>query len=322
MRKATKGWLIAATALTLAGCILFTGVMTTMGWNFSKLSTERYKTTEHTVTQPYHHITVDIDTADLTFVPSENNDTKIVCHANDKAAFAVTVENDTLHITHKDTRKWYERIAIISDEAAVTVYLPQGDYGKVSVHAATGDVAIPAAFTFDSITVDVSTGDITCDATANGDITLTATTGDITLDGVRAASLFTKVTSGDIQAADITCAGDIAANATTGDVILNEVRCTNLKSHGTTGDMKLTDVIASQAFELKRNTGDILFTDCDAAAITAKTTTGDITGNLLSDKVFTAKTTTGDVVVPASAGDGKCTLSATTGDITLTIKAH
>ncbi len=318
MRKATKGWLIAATALTLGGCMLFAGVMTTMGWNFSKLSTERYKTTEHTVTQPYHHITVDIDTADLTFVPSQNNDTKIVCHANDKAAFTATAENDTLYVTLNEERRWYENIGIFSDEAAITVYLPQGDYGTLSVDATTSDITVAAAFAFDNVTIDVTTGDILCEASASGDIRLTATTGDITAKSMTAASLTMDVTTGDIQAADITCAGDIAVNATTGDVILNEVRCANLKSKGTTGDMKLTDVIASQAFELKRNTGDILFTDCDAAAITASTTTGNITGNLLSDKVFTTQTTTGDVRVPTGTSGGKFSAHTTTGDIILT----
>lgn len=43
MSKRTKGWLIAAASLVLMGCVLFTGVMAAVGWDFSELSAIRFE---------------------------------------------------------------------------------------------------------------------------------------------------------------------------------------------------------------------------------------------------------------------------------------
>ena len=39
MRKTTKVWLIIAASLVIIGFIIFTGVMTTLTWDFTRLST-------------------------------------------------------------------------------------------------------------------------------------------------------------------------------------------------------------------------------------------------------------------------------------------
>lgn len=65
MKKATKAWLIAAAALIVTGCALFAGVMTTIGWNFTKLSTVKYETNVHEVDRPFSAIAVTTDTADV-----------------------------------------------------------------------------------------------------------------------------------------------------------------------------------------------------------------------------------------------------------------
>ena len=45
MKRAAKIWLTAAAALVLAGCILFAGTMSVLGWDFAKLSTVSLETT-------------------------------------------------------------------------------------------------------------------------------------------------------------------------------------------------------------------------------------------------------------------------------------
>ena len=43
MNKVTKIWLIVAGSLILVGAIIFTGVMNAMGWDLSRISTEKYE---------------------------------------------------------------------------------------------------------------------------------------------------------------------------------------------------------------------------------------------------------------------------------------
>ena len=73
MRTSTKIWLIVATAFLLAGCILFTGVMTALDWDFSKLSTVEYETNAYTITEPFTEMYIDVNTADITFEVSQDD---------------------------------------------------------------------------------------------------------------------------------------------------------------------------------------------------------------------------------------------------------
>ena len=75
MRTSRKIWLIAAILLILSGCILFGGVMGMLGWDFKKLSTVKYETNFHEITEAYTGISLVTDTADVTFVLSEDGKT-------------------------------------------------------------------------------------------------------------------------------------------------------------------------------------------------------------------------------------------------------
>ena len=80
MRKATKIWLIIATSLVLIGGIIFTGAMATFNWNFNKLSTVIYETNTYVINDEFSDISVISNTADVVFLPSENQQTTVVCH--------------------------------------------------------------------------------------------------------------------------------------------------------------------------------------------------------------------------------------------------
>lgn len=281
MSRRTKGWLIAAVCLVLVGGILFTGVMTVLKWNFRKLATDKYETNTYTITDAFTNISVDVNTADVVLAPSADGTVSVVCHEEIQAKHSVTVEGETLVIKAKDSRKWYQKIGFHLSGPKVTICLPAGAYGALTMKVTTGDITIPKAFSFASMDLKVTTGDITCSADVVGDVTLKNTTGDV------------KVSS---------------------------MTCRQFTSTGTTGDITLRDVIATDTFFIKRSTGDVSFAACDAASLTVKTTTGDITGSLLTAKVFDAHATTGHVDVPQSTEGGSCKLSATTGNIMITIQ--
>lgn len=276
MEKKTKAWLIVAAALILIGVILFGGVMTVLGWDFTKLTTFSYGTNSYTINDEYKNMTIITKTANVEFVPSGDSSTSVICYEQEKAMHSVKVKDDTLVIELNDTRKWYEHIGISFTSPKITVYIPEKEFGDISVKATTGNICI--------------------ENTEVRSLDLSVTTGNIRLSGIR-------------------CSGDMRADITTGDTYVRNTLCHHFSAHGTTGDVELYNVIAEGNFDIKRLTGDIEFEGCDAAELYIKTTTGDIEGTLLTDKVFIANTVTGDVEVPKNTSGGRCELYTTTGDI-------
>lgn len=280
MTKTTKRWLIIATFLLLTGCIIFGGVMTVYKWDFSKLSTNKYETNKYDIADNFKNISINVKTADIVFVASEKAKTEVVCYEQDNANHEVSVDNDTLTIKLVDERKWYEHIGINFRTPKITVYLPQGEYGNLTVSASIGDIDIK---------------------------------------NLSAENINLTVTTGEIEAKSITCNGDFKTTVSTGEVELKDVSCKNLSSNGNTGDITLKDVIAEEKFAIERSTGDVKFERCDANEIFVKTDTGDVKGSLLSDKVFITQTDTGNIDVPKTITGGRCEITTDTGDIKITV---
>lgn len=320
MRKKTKIWLVIATALVVVGCVIFGGVMTMLQWDFTKLSTVKYETNDYEIDENYKNISIVTDTADIVFMPSQNSKSSIVCHEQKNVKHSVTVKDDTLVISVVDTRKWYEYIGINIGTPKITVYLPNAEYEKLFIKESTGDVAIPNNFSFESMDISTSTGDVKNDASASESIKIKTRTGNIRVENISAEALDLSVSTGEITVCDVTCQGDVKIHVSTGKTKLTDIACKNLTSSGNTGDISLKNVIATEKFSLERSTGDVKFDGCDAAEISVKTDTGDVTGTLLSEKVFLAETDTGRVEVPKTATGGRCEITTDTGDIRIKIQ--
>lgn len=320
MRKKTKIWLVIATALVVVGCVIFGGVMTMLQWDFTKLSTVKYETNDYEIDENYKNISIVTDTADIVFMPSQNSKSSIVCREQKNVKHSVTVKDDTLVISVVDTRKWYEYIGINIGTPKITVYLPNAEYEKLFIKESTGDVAIPNNFSFESMDISTSTGDVKNDASASESIKIKTGTGNIRVENISAEALDLSVSTGEITVCDVTCQGDVKIHVSTGKTKLTDVACKNLTSSGNTGDISLKNVIATEKFSLERSTGDVKFDGCDAAEISVKTDTGDVTGTLLSEKVFLAETDTGRVEVPKTATGGRCEITTDTGDIRIKIQ--
>ena len=295
----TKTLLIVAALLMVFGILLFGGTMMALNWNFKALSTSKYETHTHTVTEAYQHIRIEAATADVVFLPSENEKTEISVFENQHVTHTVKNENGTLHISDVDNRRWYHRIGINFDTPTITVCLPRASYESLSITVTTGDVTLPEGYTFHSLTVSTTTGDVTLKGEVTNDATVCTTTGDIEIKSFSANALLVSLT--------------------TGDITLDGVRADTLSLSGGTGDARLSDVIGTSSLSVDYTTGDIMLDRCDAAALSLKTTTGDISGSLLSPKAFTYSTTTGDVKLPDCVADSTCSLKTTTGDIRIVI---
>lgn len=322
MKKGTALWLITAAALVLAGIIIFGGALSMIGWDFNKLSTVEYETNTHEINADFEDISIVSDTALIKLLPSEDDSVKVICYEENKALHKVSVSEGTLKIALSDSKKWYEhiKIGLNFDSPKISVYIPEGEYGSLSVDSHTGNVEIPAEFAFESIDVKVSTGHVFCAASAAKDVKIKTSTGDIKALGIKAGSLDLSVSTGRITAEDIVCTGDVSVRVSTGRALLSGVECKNLSSTGSTGTLSLENVIAKGKIFAERDTGDVKLSLCDAAEIDIKTDTGDVIGTLLSDKVFITETDTGTVKVPKTTEGGKCEITTDTGDIKIEIE--
>ena len=320
MRTRTKVWLIIATSFVLVGGIIFGGVMSMLEWDFTKLSTGKYETNDHEITENFKSISIITNTADIVLLPSENSKTSVSCYEQRNAKHLVAVNDGALVIEVVDTRKWYEHIGINFSTPKITVYIPQEEYGALFVKSSTGNVEIPKEFKFKSIDISESTGNVTNYASASEDIIIKTSTGNIHVENVSANTLDLSVSTGEVTVSNVTCEGDVKINVSTGKTNLTNIRCKNVVSTGNTGAISLKNVIAAGSFLIKRSTGDVKFDGCDAAEISIETDTGDVRGCLLTDKIFIVQTDTGNVNVPKTAGGEKCEITTSTGDINISIK--
>ncbi|MBR5223684.1 MAG: DUF4097 family beta strand repeat protein [Clostridia bacterium] len=320
MNKTAKTWLIVATSLILIGCIIFSGVMSVLKWDFSKLSTTKFQTNTYDITENYKNISIKSNTSDISFISTDSDKTTVVCNEEINLKHSVTVKDDTLLIEINDTRKWYQYIGVSFGKQNITVNLPKGEYGALSINTDTSDVEIASDFKFESVDISLSTGDVTNLASATDFIKIKTSTGNINTENITANNVHLTATTGKISAENLNSNGDIKLKVSTGKTNLSNIKCKNLISSGSTGDIYLSNVISTEKFDIKRSTGDVKLELCDAAELSITTDTGNVKGSLLSEKIFITQTDTGEIDVPKTLTGGKCEISTDTGDIIITIK--
>ena len=318
MKRKNKGLLIAAALLVIAGFAICAGVMILFDWDFSMLNTVDYETNVHDISGTFDNISINTDTADITFELSENGECKVVCREIKKMPHSVLVKDGTLEITRTDKQKVTAHIGIAMEVPAITIYLPSSEYDLLYIKETTGDITIPKEFCFENIEICATTGDVECYASAEENFIIETDTGDITSEYISADTIELSVTTGDIKLGNVDCGGTLKIGVSTGESYVHGVRCENLVAEGNSGDITLTDVIASGSLYVERSAGDVAFERCDAAEIFILTDTGDVSGSLLSEKYYVISTDTGDVNVPRTTGGGRCEINTDTGDITIT----
>lgn len=320
MNTATKIWLIVGAALIVAALLLFTVVMSVNHWDFRKLSTVKYVTNTHQISEAFSDITVITDVAHINFVPSETDACQVICYEEEKAKHSVSVQDGCLTVQLVNEKEWYDYIGIHFGTPRLTVALPQAAYGRLTLRGSTGDTELPKDFSFERIDISASTGDVTCFASSSDEMKIRLSTGSIRAESLSCGSLDLCVSTGSVTASDIQCSGDLRIGVSTGKTRLANVTCQNLTTTGSTGDLILNSVTAAEALSAQRSTGDIKLIKCDAGTLSVKTDTGDVTGSLLSEKQFLTETDTGHIHVPKTTTGGKCEITTDTGDIEITIE--
>ena len=298
MRNKTIIWLITAAVMLLLGSALFIGAIIAAG-DLTNLSTTRYETITHTVTEDFQSLSFETRRADMTILRAEDDICRVVCKESEKETFTVSAEDGVLTVRETNLKKWYDHIGIDGDAPAITVYLPGAAYDRLTVHSVTGDLHVASHAAFAHMDCEVATGDVTCHDAVSGQIKINTSTGDI------------RIVGGAPEMLDLT--------VTTGDITLADIHPENLRVVVNSGSISLRDVTVSARLCLQSTSGDIELDRCDAAELFIKTTSGDVEGSLLSDKVFITKTSTGDIEIPRTGEGGTCEIITTTGDIEIEI---
>lgn len=284
------------------------------------------------ISQSFEGIEIVSDTADLTFVPS--NECKIEYTTHKRITYSTEVENGVLKIKLEDSRHWFEKMFSFGDSSKLTVYLPAGEYSSLTIKQATGDINVPADYKFGNVNIKLSTGDTKFSASASEAIEICTSTGDITLENVSCGSLKTKVSSGKTTLTNVAVAGDATVNASTGDMSLNNVTFKNLSTTADTGDLNAIG-LTGEGLSIERNTGEVGLNDVNCGGkVAVQTTTGkidatnvtcgDMTVTVSSGKTamsnvscisFTSTGNTGDIDMTSLVASERIDITRTTGDV-------
>lgn len=315
MTQTTKVWLIIGSSLVLAGCIFFACVMSTLGWDFAKLSTTKYETNTYEIGKAFRDISITTNTANIIFVLSDDGKCKVECYEEENAKHSVTVENDALSVRINNQKSWYDYIGFHFGSPKITIYLPETEYNALSINESTGNVEIAKDYSFENAHISLSTGNVNFCASVSKLVKIKTSTGNICVENTSTGSLDLSATTGKVTVSGVTCRDDLTVGVSTGKVILTDISCKSVISSGTTGTISFSNVIAANKFSIERSTGNVKFSGCDAGEIYVKTKTGNVTGSFLSSKVYVTDTDIGSVDVPKTATGGRCEINTNTGDI-------
>ncbi len=275
------------------------------------------ETNTYEVTDSFADINIQTDTADVVFVPTDE-DFRVVCYDKKNVKHTVEVVEGRLEIKVVDNRAFYQKIFNFADDK-IMIYMPEAEYGSLVIKSDTADVEIPKNFKFGNANVSTDTGEIEIDGITCDSLAVDTDTGDVSLENITSLGEIRASTDTGNAGLENCQAAEISVTTDTGKVDLNKISCENLNAKTATGNIIMRNAIASGKFYVLSDTGDVKFDACDAAEIFVETDTGDVRGSFISDKIIFAETKTGDVDVPKLTSGGRCEITTDTGDIKITI---
>lgn len=284
-------------------------------------------------------VAADCGPADFQILPSENNICRVEYTENETVRYAVTTENNVLHICRADSRTMFSFFKFYRAQRSepVRVYLPQGAYKSLEVKATSGDIAVPAGYIFDTAFLHGASGDIACCAefgslsaeTASGDIALKnakcnaaelcAASGDATLENVKLGkNSCIETASGKVQITNLEAA-ELNVETASGKVSLENAECAALHINTASGGVELTHTVSANSMEIGTASGSIRLENCDAASLALDSMSGSVVATLMTGKAFRAQSRSGKVDVPFDSGTGTCKVSTLSGSIRIKI---
>ena len=284
----------------------------------NKLETHKYENLE-----TFNNFDVDLTIADFELKASTDDTRKVIVDETKYDTHTVEVKDDALVIKGKDERKWYERLFNFNwfQRVKVTVYVPSGDYGEFKYEGSTGNVTVPADYTFANMTAKVSTGNVKSKAKVQQKLAITTSTGDIALDDVTAKEAEFKADTGTVSLNNVAVNERLTVKTSTGSQKFTNVNCQNLNTKASTGNVTLTNVNVEQHADIETSTGNIKIIDSDADTLYIKASTGNVNATFLTPKIVHATSSTSKPSYPVSTTGGLCEIETSTGSIKVAFKS-
>lgn len=329
MRKSSKwtiGLIVCAAVLIAAVVLSMGGVFSAMGLTYA--NADRYTAGDAAISQPVKNL-------DIHWINGKVNLT------NHKGSGVELRETSRRPIGADLQMRWWLdgdtlRIQFAANqfrlfwnqEKELTVSLPEGlSLGAVNIEATSGDLTLPA-LPADTVTLNVTSGDITA-AVAARTVSVGATSGNIDLKVTgNADTIAVGTTSGRIRA-EAEQADQVKLSSTSGGINLAALQVRDCDAGSTSGQIQV-EIGASQHVKLGATSGTIRAALDAFAALEIGTTSGDVTVSLPDQPGFTAKleTTSGKVdysllltrqgsAYVCGDGSGKVEIGTTSGNVTI-----
>jgi len=357
MKKATKIFLIVGLALLLVGAAISGIAVAVTPQLRARLSfsdqmerLEQLERREYSFdTSKVQGLNVQTWSGEVTITPTQGDEVRVVCYDGEFVQHIVELRSDgTLSIRMKEQKNWLWRIAnvqwLISQEAPLTVEVPETLTRNLSVNTADADVRVSGLTVKGNMTVDTASGNVRLTdcalqgnlniCTASGDVfvqelgkaargSVDSASGNLTVKDTDFAGLNLMSVSGDISLIGVRVTDRAVLDSASGNMVLTGLEAKSVNLRSISGDTRLTNVRITDRADFDSASGNVWFTGLDATSLKINNISGDISGVLVGDPSdFTIRTRTisGYTNVPRSAG-GPRTLDVDTmsGDIDIDI---
>ena len=307
MNKFTKTFLIAGGVCLGAGLII-TGIAAGLAHKNGVDASNTYEKLTVSVTEDFDNIYVEEVSNDVKFVISDTDTVTIEYWDNSQLTHEVKVDNDTLKVSYKSYSHWYDFIQVgipgvttplKEEEHDTIIYLPEGEYGNLRVDGVSSEVQVPEGYTFNDITVNTVSGDISCSSESTGNVEINTTSGNLNEIYVNGISGKVNTVSGEVRISDSNLSGSLVIDTVSGDITLNNVNTAATSINTTSGDI-LMNGYSSDNTSIDTTSGDIEASVTGTYHITTDTLSGDVNincNNTSDGSRFDVNTVSGDVTV-------------------------
>lgn len=307
MNKFTKTVLIAGGVCLGAGLIIV-GIAAGLARKNGAEAATTYEKITVSVTEDFENIHIEEVSNDVKIVISDTDAITVEYWDNSKLTHSCKVENDTLHISYKNSNHWYDFISVgipgitepANDEPHDTIiYLPEGEYGNFRVDGVSADINVPEGYTFGDITFNTVSGDISCLSESTGDLEVNTTSGCLQEIYVNGISGKINTVSGEVNISDSTLSGSLVIDTVSGDIKFTNVTTAATSINTTSGDIVMNGYSSGNT-SIDTTSGDIEASVVGTYNIDFDSVSGDsqISCNNMTDgSRFTVNTVSGDLTV-------------------------
>ena len=291
-----KKWFLIAVVLLLVGAVMAAASLKKDGLEKFIVTEDDMEKVEYVCRGDVKDIYIEDSSQDIEIIPSDDGGCRLEYVQGEYDKYEISFENGVLDVK-RDEDFSILRIPDFGGRV-MRLYLPEGEYGKLKIDAASSNVTVDRGFSFAEIEIDLASGDVKCFADAEK-MEFSAASGEVRIEGVLADAAEIHTASGDVHAADA-AVGDIGIDTASGEVTLKDVTVLNNA-------------------EIETTSGDVEFSGLDAGYIFIDTASGDVEGSVVKAMQYEIDTASGDIRVPVSMRDAEiCRVETASGDVTIT----